>query len=210
LVIGLFLKFVLADGLAFFALNGTNAWQVQTAGWAWVLLIAYAFRIFFDFAGYTHIAIGLGLLFGVLLPENFDRPYLKPSLTAFWNSWHITLAQWFRAYYFNPLTRWLRTRQVQVWLIILIGQLSTMALIGLWHGITLNFLAWGLWHGTGLFAHNLWAQFCKARNLTIDERIAGPLGVATTFLYVSLGWVWFALPAPEDAGRLFSLLFGLQ
>ncbi len=210
LVTGLFLKFVLADGLAFFSLNATNAWQVQTTGWAWVLLIAYAFRIFFDFAGYTHIAIGLGLLFGVLLPENFDRPYLKPNLTAFWHSWHVTLALWFRAYYFNPLTRWLRTRQVQVWLIILIGQLSTMALIGLWHGITLNFLAWGLWHGAGLFAHNLWVQFSKARCLAIDARIAGPLGVAATFVYVSLGWVWFALPAPQDAGRVFSLLFGLQ
>jgi D-alanyl-lipoteichoic acid acyltransferase DltB (MBOAT superfamily) len=210
LALGLFFKFVLADGLAFFSLSGVNAWQVQGAGWAWVLLLAYAFRIFFDFAGYTHIAIGLGLLFGVLLPENFDRPYLKPNLTAFWNSWHISLALWFRAYYFNPPTRWLRTRQVQVWLIILIGQLSTMALIGLWHGITWNFLAWGLWHGAGLFVHSLFVQLSKARQLSVTPRLSQPLGVAATFIFVTLGWVWFALPAPQDAGRVFGLLFGMQ
>jgi len=209
LVTGLFVKFVLADGLAFFALNATNAWQVHSPAWAWVLLTAFAFRIFFDFAGYTHIAIGLGLLFGILLPENFDRPYLKPNLTAFWNSWHMSLALWFRAYYFNPLTRWLRTRQVQVWLVILIGQLSTMALIGLWHGITWNFLAWGLWHGAGLFAHNLWMQFAKVRKCSLNTRLAQPLGVAATFAFVTLGWVWFALPAPEDARRMFGLLFGM-
>lgn len=210
LALGLFFKFVLADGLAFFSLNAVNAWQVQGAGWAWVLLGAYAFRIFFDFAGYTHIAIGLGLLFGVLLPENFERPYLKPNLTAFWNSWHMTLALWFRAYYFNPLTRWLRARQVQVWLVILIGQLSTMALLGLWHGITWNFLAWGLWHGVGLFAHNLFVQFSKTRQLSFNLRLSQPLGVAATFTFVTLGWVWFALPAPQDAGRVFGLLFGMQ
>lgn len=210
LVIGLLMKFVLADGLAFFALNEVNAWQVESAGWMWLMLVAYAFRIFFDFAGYTHIAIGLGLLFGVLLPENFDRPYLKSNLTAFWNSWHITLAHWFRAYYFNPLTRWLRSRQVQVWLVILVGQLSTMALIGLWHGITVNFVAWGLWHGAGLFAHNLWSQFAKSRNVVVDTRIAQPLGVATTFAFVTIGWVWFALPAPQDASRVFAVLFGLN
>ena len=210
LVAGLFMKFVLADALAFFSLNATNAWQVETTGWAWLLLLAFAFRIFLDFAGYTHIAIGLGLLFGVLLPENFDRPYLKANLTAFWNSWHISLALWFRAYYFNPVTRWLRSRRVQVWLIIFVGQLSTMALLGLWHGITWNFLTWGLWHGLGLFVHNQWAQFSKARSLVIDAKFAQPLGVLATFAYVSLGWVWFALPAPQDAGRVFTILFGMQ
>ncbi|MEX2161023.1 MAG: MBOAT family O-acyltransferase [Anaerolineales bacterium] len=210
LAMGLFMKFVLADGLAFFALNAVNAWQTESMGWMWVLLVAYAFRIFFDFAGYTHIAIGLGLLFGVLLPENFERPYLKHNLTAFWNSWHMTLAQWFRAYYFNPLTRWLRSRNLQVWLVILVGQLTTMALIGLWHGITWNFLAWGLWHGAGLFIHNQWTQFSKARPLSITPRLAQPLGIFATFAFVTIGWVWFALPGPQDAARVFSVLFGMN
>ena len=110
-----------------------------------VLLYAYAWRLYLDFSGYTDIAIGLGRLFGVRLPENFERPYLKPNLTTFWNSWHITLAQWFRAYFFNQLTRALRSRPrpLPAALIILIGQVGTMLLIGLWHGVTWNFVAWG-------------------------------------------------------------------
>jgi D-alanyl-lipoteichoic acid acyltransferase DltB (MBOAT superfamily) len=204
---GLFMKFVLADGLAFFALNAANADQIDSVMWMWVALVAFAFRIYFDFAGYTSIAIGLGLLFGVLLPENFERPYRKQNLTAFWNSWHITLAHWFRAYYFNPLTRWLRTRNVPVWVVILLAQLSTMALIGLWHGITWNFLAWGLWHGAGLFVHNQWASAMKARKLPEGAWVRWG-STLLTFAFVALGWVWFALPQPADANRVFAVLFG--
>lgn len=204
---GLFMKFLLADGLAFFALNDLIAEQTQSAFWMWMLLIAYSLRIYFDFAGYTHVAIGLGMLFGVRLPENFNRPYLKPNLTAFWNSWHITLAQWFRAYYFNPLARWLRGRRWPVWLIILLAQLSTMALIGLWHGITLNFLIWGLWHGAGLFAHNRWVEFQKGR-ASPAGRWAQWAGVAATFAFVTIGWVWFAVPGSEQATHILAVLMG--
>lgn len=208
LVTGLFMKFVLADSLAYFALNAANSQQTSSALWMWVLLIAYAWRLFFDFAGYTHIAIGLGQLFGVALPENFDRPYSKPNLTAFWNSWHITLAQWFRSYYFNPLTRFLRTHNWPVWQVVLVGQLSTMALIGLWHGVTWNFLIWGLWHGVGLFAHSQWLSLVKARPFPLSTFDLKPSSTLLTFFYVSLGWVWFALPQPADALRVLRVLFG--
>ena len=157
LALGVFKKFVLADGLALFALNEVNAQQTASTGWLWLLLYAYSFRIYFDFSGYTDIAIGLGNLAGIRLPENFDRPYLKPNLTSFWNSWHITLAQWFRAYFFNPFTRSLRSQPaISVTTVVLAGQVATMVLIGLWHGVTWNFVAWGLWHGLGLFVHNRW------------------------------------------------------
>ena len=206
LITGLFMKFVLADALAFFALNAVNAWQVQSAGWMWLLLLAFSFRIFFDFAGYTHIAIGLGMLFGVVLPENFDQPYLKQNLTAFWNSWHMTLTQWVRSYYFNPVARWLRAHKIPILLVILFGQLTTMGLIGLWHGITWNFVTWGLWHGVGLFIHNQWTTFRKSRPIKISPRIAQALGIVVTFIFVTIGWVWFALPQPTDAARVFSVL----
>jgi len=98
-VIGLFKKFALADSLALIALNAVNAGQVKSSGWMWLILYAYAFQIYFDFSGYTDIAIGMGRWLGIRLPENFAHPYLKPNLTLFWNSWHITLAQWFRAYF---------------------------------------------------------------------------------------------------------------
>ncbi len=111
---GCFKKFVLADALSLFALNEVNAPLLKSSGWAWLLLYAYSFRLLLDFSGYTDIAIGLGSVMGFSLPENFHRPYLKADLTSFWNSWHITLAQWFRAYVFNPLTRALRGRTVEL------------------------------------------------------------------------------------------------
>ena len=132
IVIGVFKKFVLADALALIALSSTNVDQVKSGLWLWVFLYAYALRLYLDFSGYTDIAIGMGQLVGVNLPENFNRPYLKFNIAAFWNSWHITLATWFRAYYFNPLTRALRRMRFQLppAVIIFITQVSTMALIG--------------------------------------------------------------------------------
>jgi D-alanyl-lipoteichoic acid acyltransferase DltB (MBOAT superfamily) len=208
LMMGLLMKFVLADSLALFALNASNAAQTEHSGWMWLLLYAYAFRIFFDFAGYTHIAIGIGMLAGMQLPENFRAPYLKADLTQFWNSWHMTLAQWFRAYFFNPVTRALRQRKWPVWTIILIGQVGTMVLIGLWHGITANFLLWGLWHGLGLFAHNRWAEFSKERFEGLDARLATVGGTLLTFHFVLIGWVWFALPEFGQAAHVLRVLAG--
>lgn len=220
LIIGLVKKFVLADALALIALSGQNAAQVEGAGWAWLLAIAYSLMIYLDFSGYTDIAIGIALLLGVKLPENFNAPYLKPNLTQFWNNWHMTLTQWFRAYYFNPLTRWLRgfSRKdgaeqgagLPAWAVILFTQVSTMLLIGLWHGVTWNFVAWGLWHGLGMFAHNRWSDFARGRFK--DEgawgRVQPWLGAAATFVFVTLGWVWFALPTPRLALRVLGVMFG--
>lgn len=216
LVLGLFKKFVLADTLAIIALNGTSALQAQGSGWTWLMLYAYGFQIFFDFSGYTDIAIGLGELVGIRLPENFNRPYLKSSLTRFWDNWHITLTQWFRAYFFNPLTRALRTkaRWMPAWLVILVTQLTTMVLIGLWHGVTWNFVLWGAWHGIGLFINNRWSSATSAWSTRVQERpalkgLVNTLSVLVTFHYVTLGWVWFALPDLATSTRVFAGLFGL-
>jgi alginate O-acetyltransferase complex protein AlgI len=212
LVLGMFKKFAVADGLALIALNATNALQVQTAGWGWILLYAYAFQILFDFSGYTDIAIGLGRLLGIKLPENFNSPYLKPNLTQFWNNWHMTLTQWFRAYFFNPLTRALRSgkKRLAIPVIILITQLATMVLIGLWHGITWNFVLWGAWHGLGLFLHNRWSDLTKARFATLATGLQKALNAGGTFLtfqYVALGWIFFALPDPAVSFHFFKVLF---
>lgn len=215
LALGLFRKFVLADTLALVALSASNANQINHTGWLWLLLFAFSFQLFFDFAGYTDIAIGLGLLLGFQLPENFNQPYRQPNLTQFWNNWHMTLTQWFRGYFFNPVTRLLRKgSQLPAPLIILITQISTMVVIGMWHGITLNFLIWGVWHGLGLFVHNRWANFAAPKTaLLLEQKTwlkpffrAG--GVLLTFIFVSLGWLWFALPDTAQSLRLFSRLFG--
>ena len=213
--IGLFKKFVVADALAWIALNESFARDAQSVGWLWTLLYAYSLRIYFDFSGYTDIAIGLGRLLGIRLPENFDSPYLKPNLTQFWNSWHITLTQWFRSYFFNPLARALRSasKPVSPWMLILFSQVTTMVLIGLWHGVTMNYILWGLWHGCGLFIQNRWSEFARARYsqqaLPVSlQRGVQFVGTFLTFNFVSLGWLFFALPTPESAWSAMLKLAG--
>ena len=215
IVIGLFKKFVLADSLAMIALNPQNASQTSSTLWIWILLYAYGLRLYFDFSGYTDIAIGLGKYLSIQLPENFASPYAKVNLTAFWNSWHITLAQWFRAYVFNPLTRALRSKPERFpsWLIVLLGQLSMMLLIGLWHGITWNFAVWGLWHAVGLFINNRWSGWIRPRYPDASQnknlhKIISLGGWFLTFQYVTLGWVWFALPTIPSSLDAFRKLLG--
>jgi alginate O-acetyltransferase complex protein AlgI len=213
LAAGLLKKFVLADSLALMALNAQNSTQIQSGGWAWVVLYAFSLQIFLDFSGYTDIALALARLLGVRLPENFNRPYLRANITQFWNNWHMTLTQWFRSYFFNPLTRALRERRRPAWVVILATQFATMTLIGLWHGVTLNFVLWGLWHGLGLFVHNRWLDAFRGRLAgravgSVRQRALAGLGLALTFHYVTLGWVWFVLPTPALAVQFFGRLLG--
>jgi D-alanyl-lipoteichoic acid acyltransferase DltB (MBOAT superfamily) len=213
--LGLFKKFVIADTLALIALNDTLAPQVRSTGWMWIIVYAYAFQIYFDFSGYTDIAIGIAKLVGIKLPENFASPYAKPNLTQFWNSWHMTLTQWFRSYFFNPFNRWMRRyKNIPAWAMILIGQVATMLLIGLWHGITLNFIFWGLWHGLGLFLHNRWGDFMRTRFPALGQnpRLQPILqigGILLTFHFVALGWIFFALSELYLSLEVFGKLFGL-
>jgi len=215
LVLGLFKKFVVADTLALVALSATNATQVRMTGWAWVMLYAYAFQIYFDFSGYTDIAIGLGRLLGIKLPENFKAPYLKPNLTQFWNNWHMTLTQWFRSYFFNPMTRALRSgkKKFSIPSIVFITQMGTMILIGLWHGVTWNFVAWGVWHGLGLFIHNRWSEWTKGWFAMLPNRwqkVLNAGGMLLTFHFVAIGWVFFALPSLSVSGQFLQKLVAMR
>jgi D-alanyl-lipoteichoic acid acyltransferase DltB (MBOAT superfamily) len=183
----------------------------------WLLLYCYSLRIYFDFSGYTDIAIGLGRLLGVRLPENFASPYLKPNLTQFWNSWHMTLTQWFRSYFFNPLLRAMRSRQESLspLLVILVAQISTMVLIGLWHGVTLGFVLWGLWHGLGLFIQNRWSDYMKGRmpawtETAVGQRLVRYSGIFLTFNFVSVGWLFFSLSTPAKVWNAVAVLLGVS
>jgi alginate O-acetyltransferase complex protein AlgI len=210
---GLFKKFVIADALFLISINDVLAGQVRSAGWMWFFLYMYSLRIYFDFSGYTDIAIGLARVLGIRLPENFATPYLKPNITQFWNSWHITLAEWFRTYFFNPLTRILRTRDLPAPLVIFIAQVSTMILIGLWHGVTWGFALWGLWHGLGLYAHNRWSESIRAQIRdplpARGQLFLNVIGVFLTFNFVSLGWLFFTLSTPALAWNALMKLFGV-
>ncbi len=215
IAVGVFKKFVVADSLALISMTPVLIEQTGTTAGLWLLVYVYAFQIFFDFSGYTDVAIGLGRLYGLTLPENFNRPYLQSNLQQFWQRWHITLSTWFRVYYFTPVSRTLiRSRyKLPQWGIVAFCQLTTMALIGLWHGITLNFLMWGLWHGVGLFAHKTlvdntrgWYRRVKASPTLYRVVTAG--GWLLTFHYVAVGWVFFALPDLDDSVHMLASLFG--
>jgi D-alanyl-lipoteichoic acid acyltransferase DltB (MBOAT superfamily) len=214
---GLLKKFVIADTLAQgMALDALNASQATSTAGLWLLLYGYAFRLYFDFAGYTDIAIGVGMLFGVRLPENFNRPYQKTSITAFWQSWHITLSNWARFYIFTPLSRAMLRRKPRPApaLILLISHTATMAVIGLWHGVSWHFLVWGLWHAAALFVHKQWSDRTRAwyRGLSATPRRKQAWSLLTWFLtlqYVVVGWVWFVVPDVETAARTVGRLFGL-
>jgi alginate O-acetyltransferase complex protein AlgI len=212
--LGLFKKFALADTLAIIAIHNLSLNQIQGRIWILISIYAYAAMILLDFDGYTDIAIGLGYIFGIKLPENFNKPYLRPNIKLFWDNWHMTLTQWFRTYYFNPVSRSLRRKwkNVPVGVMVFFMQITTMLLIGLWHGVTWNFAVWGLWHGVGLFIHNRWSAWLEQKQQSTSSpfwqkaTLAG--GVWLTFHFVAFGWVWFALPSMDQALLVFSLLFG--
>ena len=216
---GLFKKFVVADLLANgLSLTSALAEQTQSAGALWLLLFGYGFRLYLDFGGYSDIAIGLGILFGIRLPENFARPYTRTNLTAFWQSWHITLSNWARFYVFTPLSRALLRRSpaapalLSPTTIVLLSHLATMIVIGLWHGISWNFFIWGLWHAVGLFAHKVWSDrtrrlYRRAQSRPWPRRAWAVTGWALTIVYVMLGWVWFLLPTPQLAWQTLLRLF---
>ncbi len=212
--VGMFKKFVIADSLALIAINEMLVNQVHSAAWMWFFLYMYSLRIYFDFSGYTDVAIGLARVMGIRLPENFASPYFKSNLTLFWNSWHMTLTQWFRAYLFNPLNRWMRIRNYSISIIIFVTQISTMSLIGLWHGVSWNFFFWGLWHGLGLFIQNRWSEFIRTKMTNpLPPRGQLLLNASSIFLafnFVSLGWLFFTLPSPQLALLAMAKLFGFS
>ena len=214
--VGLFKKFVIADSLAQgMALNPTNAMQTENSFALWLLLYGYALRLFFDFSGYSDMAIGIGILFGIRLPENFKQPYTQTSITKFWQSWHVSLSDWARFYVFSPLSRALLRRDVASILSVFTAQLATMITIGLWHGVTVNFLIWGIWHGIGLFLHKKWTERTRKfyrglKDKPSQRRIADGIAWFVTFHYVVLGWVWFALPNLEQSIQVFSQLLRIS
>ncbi len=218
IAIGTLKKFAIADLLAQGAsLNAINAAQIDNPLGLWALLYGYALRLYFDFSGYTDIAIGLGLLFGLHLPENFNRPYLKTNITTFWQSWHMTLSSWARAYVFSPLSRWLLMlkRRPSSTVIVLLTQLATMIVIGLWHGIALNFVLWGVWHGVALFVHKQWSDRTRKwsrglKDKPAQKRLWTAFSWFVTFQYVVIGWLWFALPDAGQALKLLIKLFALS
>ena len=198
LVCGLAKKVFLGDPLAAYV---NPVFQAAARGGgvsiaeAWQAALGFTFQIYFDFSGYTDMALGIALLFGIVLPQNFDAPYRAASLQDFWRRWHITLSRFLRDYLYIPLggNRYGLPRQA--------GALfATMTLGGLWHGAGLTFIAWGALHGIGLGAGLL------ARRARIALPL--PVGVALTFAFVGVTWVLFRAPSFEAALAVYKALLG--
>jgi alginate O-acetyltransferase complex protein AlgI len=165
---------------------------------AWYGVTAYAFQIYFDFSGYSDMAIGLGLMLGFVFPKNFDSPYLSQSITDFWRRWHISLSTWLRDYLYVPLGG-NRKGPLRTYVNLLI----VMLLGGLWHGAAWNFVVWGGLHGSFL-------AFERMQGKTAPYwKLPAPVRVAVTFVIVLITWVFFRAADLPEAGRYLASMFGL-
>jgi len=206
LAIGLFKKVVIADAMAriatpIFSLSGEDSLRDPTMAEAWSGAISYAMQIYFDFSGYSDMALGSARLFGIRLPLNFHSPYKAASVIEFWRRWHITLSRFLRDYLYIPLggNRLGKSRRY--------GNLMfTMLLGGLWHGAGWTFLAWGGLHGLFLCLNHGWMFLRKNRGLPPVPR---PLAVGLTFLAVTIAWVFFRAESFDAAGRMLRAMSGL-
>ena len=173
---------------------------------AWVAVLGYAYQLYFDFSGYTDMAIGAAAMLGFRLPPNFNAPYTAVHITDFWQRWHMTMSFWFRDYLFLPLSRALLRRSPSLDGADRIRSASlvlTMFVIGLWHGTAWSFLAWGLYHGVLLAGH---ARIRRARGLVLPTWAARAL----TFVAVLLGWVLLRSPSPDVAARIWASMAGVH
>ncbi|KNG93092.1 MBOAT family O-acyltransferase [Pseudaestuariivita atlantica] len=193
-VIGLAMKILIADSVAPLA-DRLFALDAPTMAEGWLGAGAYAIQLFFDFAGYSAMAIGLGLMLGFRFMENFNAPYVSQSVTEFWRRWHISLSTWLRDYLYVPLGG-NRGGAVRTYRNLLL----TMVLGGLWHGANWTFILWGIWHG-GLMAVER-ALGSKHRAHVWPRAIAWPL----TMVFVLIGWVVFRA---ETVGHAFAIYAGM-
>lgn len=198
LLIGYFLKMVLADNLSEYTpyLKDMYLLSTMNAATALSLMLGYSFQIFADFCGYSMIAVGLAILFGYRLPDNFNFPYISTSITEFWQRWNITLSQWLRDYLYIPLGG-NRKGKIRTYINLFI----VMFLGGLWHGAEWKFAIWGLFHGIFLAIERiLWGKN-KAKNIWL--KITGGI---YCFFTVSFLWMTFLMPDMNTLKMFFSRL----
>ena len=194
---GLAKKVLLANniGLLWAEVSGRNPGELSALT-AWIGMLAFAFQIYFDFSGYSDMAIGLGEMLGFGFPENFQYPYISASVTEFWRRWHISLGSWFREYVYIPLGGNRRGLPRQLVNIFIVWMLT-----GIWHGAGWNFLLWGLW----------FAVFLSLEKLFLGKALKNLprlFGILYNSAVVLLGWVLFALETPEQISGYFRALFG--
>ena len=188
------------DGANWIPLNSVAPGAPFSTGLAWTGIVAYTFQIFFDFSGYSDMAIGMGRMFGFHFLENFDHPYVSRSVSEFWRRWHISMGTWFRDYVYFPLGGSRSATRARN----LLNLFVVWTLTGIWHGANWTFLAWGLMY---------FALIACEKLLRVDRRagagaLASMVGWAYTMFFVMVGWVFFRATSLAQGWRYFGALFG--
>ncbi|MSR86566.1 MBOAT family protein [Candidatus Peribacteria bacterium] len=200
LIIGLFKKVVIADTIATYAnlvFNGATSGMVPTFAEAWIGALAYTMQLYFDFSGYSDMAIGSARMMGFVLPVNFNAPYRSLSIREFWKRWHMTLSRFIQEYLYIPLGG-SRKGEVRT----LVNLLVTMLLAGLWHGAGWTFVIWGGLHGVYLVINRIWTK--------MGMKLNGILALPLTLLSIVVGWVFFRADSLTTAMTMLQSMAGLN
>ena len=195
--IGLFKKVVIADSFAVWANSGFDVAETLSFFEAWVTSLSYTFQLYFDFSGYTDMAIGIALLFNIKLPINFNAPYKATNIQDFWRRWHITLSRFLKDYIYIPLGG-NRKGEVHTYT----NLFATFLLAGIWHGAGWTFVLWGALHGAALVIHRAWHK--------LGFKMYSLLGWFITFNFVNVSWVFFRANSFDDAFKVLKGMFGLS
>jgi D-alanyl-lipoteichoic acid acyltransferase DltB (MBOAT superfamily) len=195
--IGLFKKVVIADTFAVWATAGFDTATTLNLFEAWATSLSYTFQLYFDFSGYTDMAIGLALLFNIRLPINFNSPYKATDIQDFWRRWHITLSRFLKNYVYIPLGG-NRKGEFRTYN----NLLATFIIGGIWHGAGWTFVFWGFLHGIALVIHRAWSK--------LDFKIWTWLAWLITFNFVNIAWVFFRAKEWNDAVIVLSGMVGLS
>ncbi len=195
--IGLFKKVVIADTFAVWATQGFDVANTLNLFEAWATSLSYTFQLYFDFSGYTDMAIGAALLFNIKLPINFNSPYKALSIQDFWRRWHITLSRFLKDYIYIPLGG-NRKGELRTYTNLMI----TFIIGGLWHGAGWTFIFWGFLHGIALVVHRIWSK--------LGFKLWTWLAWLITFNFVNIAWVFFRAKEWDDAMKVLGSMFSLD
>jgi len=195
--IGLFKKIVIADSLSVWVANGFDKAEVLSFVDSWISSLSYTFQLYYDFSGYTDMAIGAALLFNIKLPINFNSPYKARNIQDFWRRWHITLSRFLRDYIYIPLGG-NRKGSVRTYVNLFI----TFLLGGIWHGAGWNFIIWGILHGVATVVH----RFFNRLSIILPYWF----GWFLTFNFLNISWVFFRAKTFDDALKVLSGMFGFE
>lgn len=192
--IGLFKKLIIADGFAYFVNFGYANTESLNFYTGWIVVLSYTFQIYFDFSGYCDMAMGIGEMFNIKLPLNFNSPYKALNIQDFWRRWHITLGRFLTEYVYYPIggnKKGIRRTYINLFLVFIIS--------GIWHGAGWTFIIWGALHGLAIVLHRLW----KNKGLKLNKYFAWII----TFLFINITWIFFRANNLNEVSIVLAKIF---